>query len=238
MTNAMTDSKDDTSSPSISADDIIIWLRANPDFLHEYPEACDLLTPPKEHSGKGVIDFQQFMVKRLREDRDGIIEEAREIVETSRANMSNQARIHNAVLMILEARTFEDFIHTIVMDCASLLDVDIISLVIEAEGSVIPHINIAGVHIITPGSIELLMKDQHIILESHIKGIGEIYGGGAGLVKSQALVRLNIARGTPPALIAFGSRDPDMFQPGQATDLILFFTRVIERSFFAWLDLQ
>ncbi len=223
--------------PSMTAEDVITWLRDNPNFLDQHPEACDLLQPPREHTGKGVIDFQQFMVRRLREDRDVIIEEAREIVETSRANMSNQARIHKAVLMLLEARTFEDFIHTVIMDFAAILDVDIISLVVEAEGSVIPHIAISGVHAVTPGSISLLMHEQNIMLESNIRGIGEIYGGGAGLVNSQLLLRLNVAGGTPPAMLAFGSRDPEMFAPGQGTDLIMFLGRVVERCFLKWLDL-
>lgn len=222
---------------SLTAEDVITWLRDNPDFLNQHPEACDLMHPPREHQGKGIVDFQQFMVKRLREDRDGIIEEAREIVETSRANMSNQARVHACVVMLLEARTFEDFIHTVVMDFAALLDVDIISLIVEAEGSVIPHINISGVHAVTPGSIDLLMHNNTILLESHVAGIGEIYGGGAGLVKSQALLRLSIGPSAPPAMLAFGSRDPEMFAQGQGTDLILFLGRVVERCFHAWLDL-
>jgi uncharacterized protein YigA (DUF484 family) len=42
---------------------------------------------------------------------------------------------------------------------------------------------------------------------------------------------------TPPAILAFGSRDPNMFHEGQATDQILFLARVIERCFRAWLNL-
>ena len=236
MSETMTDTND---TPSLSAEDIIAWLRDHPDFLHKYPEACDLLSPPRQHKeqGRGVVDFQQFMVKRLREDRDGIIEEAREIVETSRANMSNQSRMHNAVLMLLSARSFEDFIHTLVMDLAALLDLDIIALIVEADGTTVPHINLAGVHAVSAGTINLLMKDQKIALESHTKGLGDIYGGGAGLVKSQALLRLHIADGAPIAMLAFGSRNPEQFQPGQGTELLAFLGHIVEHGFRTWLDL-
>ncbi len=230
-------SKDNTTSPPLSAEDVIAWLRDNPNFLHKHPEACDLLAAPRGHKGKGVVDFQKFMVERLREDRKSIIEEAREIVETSRANMSNQARIHRAVLLMLEARNFEDFIHTIVMDLTALLDIDIIALIVEAHGETLPHINLQGVHAVTAGTINLLMKDSKIVLESNIKGLEDIYGGGAGLVKSQALLRLSIAPGGPSAMLAFGSRDPALFQPGQGTELTLFLGGVIERCFRAWLDI-
>lgn len=221
----------------LSPEDVIAWLRDNPNFLQRYPEACDLLSPPRQHKGKGIVDFQQYMVERLRQDRETIIEEAREIVETTRANMSNQARIHRAVLMLLEAQSFEDFINTIVMDFATLLDIDIISLIVEAQGESVPHINLAGVHAVSAGTINLLMRDAQVVLEANTKGLEDIYGGGAGLVRSQALLRLNIAPAGPSAMLAFGSRDPQLFQPGQGTELTMFLGHVVERCFRAWLDL-
>ena len=59
----------------------------------------------------------------------------------------------------------------------------------------------------------------------------------ATLVRSQILLRVDISMGTPPAILAFGSRDPAMFSDGQATDQILFLARVIERCFRSWLSL-
>lgn len=175
------------------------------------------------------------MIKRLKDDKEEVIESAKEIVETSRLNMSNQARIHQAVLMLLEATSFEDFIQTITMDIVSLLGIDIISLVVEAEGDVIPHIDISGVKAVTSGTVNLLLADKNILLESHMNGIDNIYGGGAGLVKSQLLMRLPIAQGMPPVMLAFGSRDPEMFTPGQGTELVEFLARVIERCLYNWL---
>jgi uncharacterized protein YigA (DUF484 family) len=80
------------------------------------------------------------------------------------------------------------------------------------------------------------MKERDIVLESGINGSEALYGGGAGLVLSQALVRLHIGPDQPEALLAFGSRDPDLFQKGQATDLLSFLGKVIERRFHSWLD--
>ena len=64
-----------------------------------------------------------------------------------------------------------------------------------------------------------------------------IYGGGAALVHSQILLRVDISMDTPPAILAFGSRNPELFQEGQATDQVLFLARVIERCFRSWLNL-
>ena len=64
-----------------------------------------------------------------------------------------------------------------------------------------------------------------------------LFGSGAGLVRSQALVRLNVSTGTPPCLLALGSREPDMFHSGMRTELISFLARVLERCIGSWLDL-
>ena len=68
-------------------------------------------------------------------------------------------------------------------------------------------------------------------------GIEPIFGGGATLVRSQALLRVDISMDTPPAILAFGSRNPHLFEDGQATDQVAFLARVVERAFRRWLDL-
>ncbi|MDB5492013.1 MAG: hypothetical protein JWO78_1862 [Micavibrio sp.] len=231
MSNIMTD------EPTITDDDILNWLKANPKFLTRNPQAADLLIPPtRVNNDKKVADFQGYMIKRLKDDREDVISNARDIVETSRANMNNQARIHNAVLLLLEATNFQDFIHTMTMDFAALLDVDVVSLVVEIDAGSIPQIDLTGVRVVGPGTVELLTKRQNITLESATHGLDEIYGGASGLVKSQALVTLHIGGDTPPALLAFGSRNPQMFQSGMGTEQIGFLGHVIERCFRAWLN--
>lgn len=233
MSRIMTESKD---NDSLTDEDIAAWLREHPDFLNKNPELYDILTPPKQTQEKGVADFQYYMVKRLRSDRDGMIEEAQEIIENSRANMNNMSRIHRAILMLLDAHTFEDLIRTITMDFAALLDVDIVSLIVETDGEIIPHINISGVRAAPPGSILAAMNNKPVILQSDIQGAEDLYGGASGLVKSQVLLFLNIGNHVPPAMIAFGSRNPDLFQEGQGTEQLSFLGHVIERCFRLWLN--
>lgn len=230
-------SEPETPDNELSADDIIGWLRANPSFLQKHPEACDLLIPPKQHEGRKVADFQNFMIQRLKADKEDVLTSTRELVENARNNMNNQARIHRAVLRLLEADTFEEFIHVVTSDLAVMLDVDISSLVIEADSQTIPNIAQNNIRIVPEGTLDKWMEGKHVNLHSNITGIEAIYGPGALLVRSQALVRVDIAGTTPPTLVAFGARDPDMFQDGQGTEMVSFLARVIERLFRSWLYL-
>jgi hypothetical protein len=93
------------------------------------------------------------------------------------------------------------------------------------------------VRAVTEGTIQLVTEGKDIMLEQNIAGLPEVYGGGHGLVKSQALMCLHLSKGMSPILIAFGSRDPDLFQAGQGTEQLVFLGQVIERCFRRWLDL-
>lgn len=223
---------------SLTAEDVLKYLKAHPDFIIQNPQAMDVLVPPKAAQGKGVADFQSYMIQRLKADKDEVISSTRELIENARSNMNNQQRIHNAVLRLLEARDFDDFIHCITLDLSTLLDVDISVLLVEANGRDIPHVHQNGIRVLPPGTIDKWMDGKNVLLQDDISGIEAIYGGGATLVRSQILLRVDISQNTPPAILAFGSRDPAMFHEGQATDQILFLTRVIERCFRSWLDLQ
>ena len=233
----MSDSEAMTIDKPLSAAEVIDFLRANPKFLQQHPEACDFLVPPKNGTGKNVSDFQSFMIKRLKDDKEKVLETTQAIVENARSNMNNQQRIHKVILRLLEARNFEQFINIITMDLSTMLDTDISVLVVESNGHDIPHIHTSGIRVLPQGTIDKWMNGQNVLLESNISGIEAIFGGGATLVQSQALLRVDISMDTPPAILAFGSRDPNMFQTGQGTELISFLAGVVERNFRHWLDL-
>ncbi len=220
---------------SLSSEDILQYLKDNPGFLQNYPEACDFLIPPSNSGGKGVADFQKYMIDRLKSDKQQFVENTREFIENARSNMNNQVRIHKSVLRLLEAENFEDFIQTITLDLTSILDVDISVLIVEMNGEEIPHIRQEGIRIVPQGTIDRWMDGKNILMQDNISGIEAIYGGGAALVRSQILLRVDISTDNPPAILAFGSRDPDLFHEGQATDQISFLARVIERCFRIWL---
>ena len=235
MSDVLTDTAEEK---MITKDDLLAFLKDNPNFLQENPDVVEALIPPKKRPVRGQpADFQAYMIDRLKTDKEEAQQTTREIVENSRANMNNQQRIHEAVLRMLEATNFADFIHSITMDLASILDVDIAVLVVEADGDAIPHVQTTGIRAVPEGTVDKWMGEKTAMLEDNISGIEAIYGGGATLVKSQILLRVDISMNTPPAILAFGSREADMFSEGQATDQILFLARVIERCFRSWLNL-
>lgn len=225
-------------APELDDDSVIAYLKANPEFLNTYPEVLEHMKAPGAVQGKGVVDFQQVMLEKLKADKTMSQRLQRELIENVRANMNNHNRIQTAVLMLLEAESFEEFIETVTGDLPTLLDVDTVNLVIESTSKEIPFVNQSGIRFARQGTVEKWLNTGDALLQDNISGHEELFGPGAGLVKSHALVRLEISEATPHGIIAFGSRDPETFQPNQAVDQIGFLAQVVERCFRIWLGVQ
>ncbi|HSK39297.1 MAG TPA: DUF484 family protein [Arenibaculum sp.] len=219
------------------AEEVAAYLRDHPDFLAQNADLVQHLTPPEMSRGEGVADFQYFMVERLRHDVERLKEQQRELISTTRVNLNNQSRVHAAALFLLDARSFEQLIQTVTTELAVLLDLDVACLVVESNGQDIPHVHASGVRVVEEGLVGRVLGKRDILLRGAVDGDPAVYGAAAGLVHSEALIRIHVSNDTPPGLLAFGSRNPDMFHPGQATDLVCFLARVVERCIRAWLEL-
>lgn len=224
--------------PTLSEASVADYLRRNPDFLKRNQELLDVLEPPRRGDGEDVVDLQQFMLDRLRREVAQLKESRDDLLYTGRANMASTGRIHQAVLAILEARSFEHLIDTVVTDVGVILDLDAVTLCVEqAEDGPAPS-RIRGVHQLEAGTVEALLgpKRTHAFL-ADIQGEPELFGSAAGLVRSAGFLRMNISSATPPALLALGSRKPDHFDPGQGSELLQFLAQSLEASIRQWLEL-
>ncbi|UCH72822.1 MAG: DUF484 family protein [Rhodospirillales bacterium] len=234
----MTQTRKTESEKGLSAKQIADWLRNNPDFLTRHPELLDGVPAPARELGGGVSDLQQALIEKLRRDLELGRQRQRELIVTSRANLASQTRIHECILTMLGATSFEQLIQTVTTDFAVLLDLDVVTLCVEADGPepATPHLR--GLQIIPAGTVSQLLGDgRPVLLRSQVEGEPEIYGGGAPLVASDALARLSISPNTPPGMIAFGSRRPGKFEAGQAVELLAFLARSLERAIRLWLKL-
>lgn len=220
------------------AGQVAAYLRAHPGFLVDHPDLLDVLDPPACNGGNGVVDLGQAMVERLRRDVAEMAAARDAVVEAGRGNLVAQARVHDAVLMLLAAQSFEHFIETLTTDLAVILDLDVVMVGVERHADEITRTQTPGVTRLSPDSVHALMGPaQNVVLRGGAPGDPSIFGAGAGLVMSFALLRLSISSATPPAVLALGSRQTDHFHSGQGTELLLFLARVVENCVRGWLNL-
>lgn len=224
----------------LTAEDVAAFLVEHPDFLARRPDLLrHLLTPTVPPVADGVVDLRERIMEKLRGEVGRLSDQQQLLVDATRSNMINLRRVHAAVLHLLSCRGLEAMVGAITGDLAVLLDLDAAALVIEQPDGPIASIGPAGLGMAPYGTINRLMGRADVALQSDILGSVQVWGHQAGLIRSQALVRLRIGgdgADNPPGLLAFGSQDPEMFHPGQATDLLLFLSGVVERVIASYLD--
>jgi uncharacterized protein YigA (DUF484 family) len=217
---------------SIGSAEVAAYFRAHPDCLSEHQDLVLLLTPPAWRRGENIVDLQQFMLHRLREEVARLKTQQRSLISTSRSNMTSTQRIHAAVLAVVAAHGLEHLLQTVTIDLAVLLDVDLVTLCLEHRaGFAAP----AGVQLLPAGEIgHLLGPGRGALLEDRVRADPAIFGDGADLVKSEALLRLSIP-GAPPGLLALGSRRPSKFKAGHGTELLAFLAQTLAIKIGPWL---
>jgi uncharacterized protein YigA (DUF484 family) len=217
--------------------EIVEHLRRHPDFLLKHPDLLRLLTPPSRDGGDGVVDMQSFMIERLRGEIERLEEGRNTLVTTGRRTASRQGQVHDAVIAMLGAKTFENLIEVVTGDFVRLLDFDIATLCVESDtrSHACQH---TGVVCLPEGTIDAILgADRDIRIDVDVAPDERLFGAGTGLVCSAVLLRLRLASRAPACLLALGSRRDDAIQPGDGTELFGFLARALEHSLHTWLDL-
>jgi uncharacterized protein YigA (DUF484 family) len=222
----------------VTAAEVAAYLRKHPDFLTEHPDLLATLTPPEHQRGDGVLDMQYFMLQRLKADVARLKGQQRALIATTRSNLSSQARIHAAVLAIISATSFEQLLQVVTTDLAAMLDVDVVTIGVESPAGNHVRMPLSGIQLLRPGTVDALLgSERDVLLRAGVEGDPGLFGSGAGLVRSLALLRINVAEHAPMGLLCIGTRKPDKFHAGQGTELLGFLARALETTLGAWLDI-
>jgi uncharacterized protein YigA (DUF484 family) len=187
--------------------------------------------------GDGVLDMQYFMLQRLKADVARLKGQQRALIATTRSNLSSQTRIHSAVLAIISATSFEQLLQVVTTDLAAMLDADVVTIGVESPAGNHVRMPLSGIQLLRPGMVDALLGyERDVLLRADIQGDPSLFGSGAGLVRSEALLRITVAEHAPMGLLCIGTRKPDKFHPGQGTELLSFLARTLEATLGAWLD--
>ncbi|HCP01692.1 MAG TPA: DUF484 domain-containing protein [Rhodospirillaceae bacterium] len=233
---------DAVQSAELSEVQVTSFLEAHPDFLKRYPDLLSVLEVPQREfadadpAGGELVDLQDAMLVRMRGELARQHEQSSDLIDASRSNLQSQNRIHAAVVALLKARSLDHLIEILTIDLVGLLHVDAAALCLE--GSTVAPANNQGVRVVPVGTIERIFDTTRAVaLRDNIEGDRRLYGEAAGLVQSEALLRLTVRDGAPIALLALGCRDPSRFHDGQGSELLIFLAAIMEHCIRTWLDL-
>ena len=217
--------------------DVIAYLRRNPRVLLANPDLLAAIAPDTRfETDTVVVDMQRFVVDRLRRQVDDLKASSDRLITTTRSNMSLVERTMECALALLYSRDFSELAQILHDDLPVHLGVDAVA--IGFETAQVPADAGAMVRPLPQGFVAQVAGDASSAIRSETEGETVLYGGAAGLVRSDALVVLPEGEGLPVGLFAVGCRSPGHFEPGQGTELIAFLAHVTRYAAGRWWSLK
>ena len=206
-------------SQEITPAAIAAYLQENPNFLLENPQ---LLKPRKDEK---IVDLQQVLVGKLREESLRLNEMTAQLIELSRNNLDVQERTHNAVLALLEATSGEEFISILKEKVPAILEIDIILLCIE-------NFDKEGILCLETGAVARFMGKEVSKLRDQA---GRDFFPNLPEIASDAYMRIPATAKHQEGVLMLGSKKLGTFHPDQATHLLAFVGRVVGLGLERWL---
>jgi len=222
----------------INKEQIVSYLKENPDFLKDNPDLFEVIAPPVLEHGGNVVDLQHHILGKLQSGLQNIKSQYEGLVLSSRDNMSTLHQVHEAVLSLIRAPDFEALLEVVVMDLPAVFNVDLVRLGLESEAAEFYENKFgeqeSGIAFLERGLIDKVMsKGKSVILvadtaKQFIYGFEQIFSDCAGIVESAALLRMRLPSSQRNVLLVFGVRIPNHFHDGQGTEMLLFLAQVLE----------
>ena len=218
----------------------------DPALILDDPEVMRaLLNSDDDAKGNNVVDLRGAFVSRLEERLVKLEDTHRTVIAAAYENLAGTNQIHRAILALLDAETFEDFLAAMKKDVANILAVDVIRLCLESdkadggtaigpEGplkSTVIALPANGVSAYITGGRSTAARQVTLRLASDAK---DAIFGPSNVVQSEAVLRIDLGAGNLPGLVAFGSHDAKRFSADQGTELLAFFAETLERIMRRW----
>ena len=207
-------------SSSISAEEVEIYIRNNPDFLLTRPELLAEMAIP--HASGAAVSLVEKQVKVLREQNEQARKRLHELIEIAKFNEDLAHRMHHLVLTLIDAGDPGEIFKTLYENLKRNFRAEqvVVRLFAEQAGSAGP----APAEFVGNQAGEAVLFES--LIEKRLPTVGVpaleqqafLFGPEGAAIASVVMVPLR--GGDWGGVLAIGSRDPDRFQKGMGVELL------------------
>ena len=204
-----------------------------------------LIAANERTMGNNIVDLRGIAMERLEARLDRLEDTHRSVIAAAYENLAGTNQVHRAVLRLMDATKFDQFLKDLGGDVADILRVDSMRLILEsAERGDDPSLAALGdvLMVAEPGFADGYITRgrnlpvRQVTLRQTRPEDAEIYGDKADYIRSEACLKLDFGEGRLPGMLVMGAEDPHQFSPQQGTDLLSFFGGLFERAMRRWLS--
>jgi len=181
-----------------------------------------------------VIPFEERAVAHLR-DRLGAVEEAnQDLIAFARGHSGAVASIHSAVLAAMEADGIDALLHVVTQEWPLILGIDAVALALivgdkgfRADGN--------GVQSVEPRLVERAIGQVDGVEMRTVRRGHPLFGPAFGLIRAEALIRIECEPPLPRGLLALGQRAELSLDARHGSELLMFLGRSVAAIIRRWL---
>jgi uncharacterized protein YigA (DUF484 family) len=181
-----------------------------------------------------VIPFEERAVARLRE-RLGAAEEAnQDLLAFARGHSGAVASIHDAMLAAMEADSLESLFDIVTGEWPLILGLDSVALALVVDGQGF-RADADGVQFVEPQLVVRAMQSVDGVAMRNVGRGHPLFGPDCGLVRSEALIRVDAEAPMPSGLLALGQHNEQSIDGRHGSELLLFLGRGLAAMIRRWL---
>lgn len=221
-------------------------ILSDPEALLEDQDIMrSLISANEKTMGGNIVDLRGVAMERLEARLDRLEDTHRNVIAAAYENLAGTNQIHRAILRMMDANRFDEFLSDLKGDVSDILRVDCTRLILESiqttEDPAIARLSDV-LNVAEPGYISDYITQgrnlplRQVTLRQVSTDDTALFGDKASYIRSEACLKLDLGEGRLPGMLVFGSEDPHQFTPQQGTDLLTFFAGVFERVMRHWLS--
>lgn len=234
-------------APLTDLDTLRAAILAQPDAVLDDPAVLGALVAAMPAGGRKVTDLRGALVARLETRLTALERTHRSVIAAAYENLAGAQQVHRVVTLLLGQESLSGFLRALLVDAPEILAVDVARLCLEtgeeAPGPVGDLDAGVGPRVVAlpPDAIDAYLAlgdtpEREGVWLRHAPPEAEVvYGDEAGLVRSEALVPLDLGIPGHRGLLAFGAEDGRRFSPEHGTDLVAFLGSVVALTLRRWL---
>jgi uncharacterized protein YigA (DUF484 family) len=181
-----------------------------------------------------VINFEDRAVANLRARVAAAEEANQDLIAFARGHSGAVASIHQAVLAAVEAEGFDHLIHIVTQEWPQILGLDAVAVALFV-GDKGMRADASGLQFVDPRVIRRSIAGFDGVVLRGVRRGHPLFGPACGLIRAEALVRLDSEPPLPSGLLALGQREAQGFETRHGSELLVFLGRVLTRCMGRWL---
>jgi uncharacterized protein len=214
---------------ALTSDQVVDYLRANPDFFINHLDLLEELRIP--HPSGNAVSLITKQLQMLRDRNQEMEKQLTSMIEIAKSNDTAFNRMHKLTLALFETSTLEEAVSSLeaVLSDYFMTDFVAVRIISSKPDAALPHLFLAPDSAELEQFLPILAADQPKCGRPTLIQANILFGAAALEVQSAAIIPMKFA--DISGILAIGSRNNDRFHYSMGSFFLTHMSEIISARF-------